>query len=462
MRRRALAWSLAALLAGCAYYNGMYNANRLARAAEKAEREGRTFDAASLWGQAGVKADTVLARHGDSKWADDALLVRGKAYQRLGDCTSAVTTFRDLLARSSEAHLVEQGTFLLGKCYQSLGQVDQATTVFARLISSQDPALRSEALYQHGHSLVLGGDYQAALEELEQSRHPRASGERAAALAGLGQTDAALVIADSLIAAGDTAAPWLLMAETLGATDPATASQLVSRIITIPGLPPERAGELLVADASRLRNRDPAAARARLQEIIARGAGTPAFAQARVLQVRLRLDQAITLDSLKAVRGEFSDVMQAGGNTGILMAQYDRAAGRVLELTDSADAGASSPDLRLFLAAEQARDSLVMPQLAAELFTRVSDEYSSSAYAPKALLARMDLDPSQADSLRSVLYNQYPASPYLLAWEGQDAPGFSSLEDSLAGFAQSLAQTRPTRNDRQPARTQPGGRLPIN
>ena len=48
------------LLGGCAYYNGMYNTNRLAKSARKAERDGRTFEATSLWGQVITRADTLL------------------------------------------------------------------------------------------------------------------------------------------------------------------------------------------------------------------------------------------------------------------------------------------------------------------------------------------------------------------------------------------------------------------
>ena len=67
----------ALLLGGCAYYNGLYNAERLVRSAEKAEREGRTGEASGYWGEAAVKAETVLARFPTSKWADPA--VKSKA-----------------------------------------------------------------------------------------------------------------------------------------------------------------------------------------------------------------------------------------------------------------------------------------------------------------------------------------------------------------------------------------------
>jgi len=49
--------AMVVLLGGCVYYNGMYNTNRLANSARRAEREGRTFAATSLWGQVATKAN---------------------------------------------------------------------------------------------------------------------------------------------------------------------------------------------------------------------------------------------------------------------------------------------------------------------------------------------------------------------------------------------------------------------
>ena len=87
MRYRIL---LTALLVGCVYYNGMYNANRLARSAKKAEREGRTFEATSLWGQVATKAESVVVRHPTSKYVEEARVLRGVALARMGQCDEAL------------------------------------------------------------------------------------------------------------------------------------------------------------------------------------------------------------------------------------------------------------------------------------------------------------------------------------------------------------------------------------
>ena len=73
----------------CAYYNGLYNANRLVGEAEKAQREGRSGEARSLWSQAAVKAESVATRYPKSKWRDDALYLWGQGLMEAGECRRA-------------------------------------------------------------------------------------------------------------------------------------------------------------------------------------------------------------------------------------------------------------------------------------------------------------------------------------------------------------------------------------
>jgi tetratricopeptide (TPR) repeat protein len=451
------------LVTGCVYYNGMYNANRLARAAEKAEREGRTFDANSLWGQVGVKADTVLARHSTSKWADDARLLRGKSYQRLGDCNSAVTVLRELVATSADSALIDEAAFLLGNCYQVLGEVEAASYAYLRLVNSADPARRKEALYQYGRSLRLGGRFADALQFLERSDDPRARGERAAALAGAGRLDEALVIADSLIAAGDTSAPWDSTLALVGRHDVARASGLTDRLVALPQATPVQRAGWLYADGARLVREDPEAGMRRVSESLQLSSDGPSAAYGRLLLLRLRMSRAETIDSLRRIRVDLDDILQTSGATGIQIGRYMRIANLVLDAADSAAAGGTSPDLRLFLAAELARDSLEMPRLAAALLQQLVTRHQDSPYAAKAWLVLSVMDTTSSDSADAVLAGRYPDNPYLLAARGEEAPGFAVLEDSLLRLAAAMRRAlRPiTPTVRQPA-ANPGSRVPEN
>lgn len=462
MRRAVLLLALA-LTTGCVYYNGMYNANRLARAAEKAEREGRTFEANNLWGQVGVKADTVLARHSDSKYADDARLLRGKSYQRLGDCSSAVTVLRELVVSSSDSALTEEGAFLLGRCYQTMGDAEGASRAFQRLVNSADSNRRREALYQYGRSLRLGGRYVEALEFLSQSEDARSAGEVAAALAGIGRVDESIAIAESLIVAGDTAAPWDSVLALIGRRDVPRASALTDRLITSFTSNPVQQAAWAFADGERLLRLDQAAGERRLAQSLQLSPEGPVAASSRLSFLRLRMTRIESIDSLRAVRTDLDDMMQSAGSTGIQLGRYVRIAGLVLDAADWVAAGAGAPDLRLFLAAELTRDSLEMPRLAGILWTRIATEFPGSPYAAKAYLALRAADSSASDSVDAILTSRYSSNPYYLAARGEEAPGFVALEDSLFRFATAMRRAvRPTTPVRQPAPGSPSTRLPEN
>ncbi len=171
------------LLGGCSYYNGMYRVDRLAGQARSAEREGRTFTATSLWGQVSVKAESALVRHPRSGWADRARLLQGTALARLRDCRGALSPLQAVMT-GPDPVLAEEATVLVGTCQLTLGDPGSAATAFARLTGSRDSVRRNQALFYHGRALRMGGEYAAALVELEQSSLPRSRGERAAALAG--------------------------------------------------------------------------------------------------------------------------------------------------------------------------------------------------------------------------------------------------------------------------------------
>jgi hypothetical protein len=106
-------------------------------------------------------------------------------------------------------------------------------------------------------------------------------------------------------------------------------------------------------------------------------------------------------------------------------------------------------DMRLFLAAELARDTLTAPRLAGSLFRQVADDWPDSPYAPKALLALGMVDPAWADSARTLLAGRYAASPYVAYVQGTPLPEYQALEDSLQAFT---IRAQPRVPHRQPVR----------
>jgi hypothetical protein len=119
------------------------------------------------------------------------------------------------------------------------------------------------------------------------------------------------------------------------------------------------------------------------------------------------------------------------------------AVDRVRAVADSTDSLTPQGDLRLFLVAEVARDSLGAPTLAATLFRRIVEQSPTSPYAPKAVFAAQQLDSAWADTAQALLAERYADSPYLAMLRGEDAPGYRLLEDSLRNFAAVQAIPRP-------------------
>lgn len=431
------AFVLLTLLAvsGCAYYNGMYNTKRLAGRARKAEREGRTFDATSLWGQVGVKAESVLAQHPNSKWADEARLLQATSMARLRNCNAALRPLETIAVTSRNPAFAEEATALLGDCRTALGDPAGAMEAYGRLVDSRDPARRRLALFAHGRAQRMQGNYQQALAELTGTTYPGAPGERAAALAGLGRLDEVSVLIDTLLAARDTLVPWDSLLAGAGRHDREVASRFTDRIVADGAVSLGVRGRLLVGDALRWRDTDPARSDARLAEVERLAAGNVQAAEARLEGLRIEISAVDSLPDLLRWVTRVEDLSEGTGPVAPVALQLAGLARRVVQAADSVAPGAPDGDLRLFLAGETARDSLGAERLATRQFRRVAREWPQSPFAPKAILVLILLEPARADSLRDLLRSTYSTSPYLAMIDGGASPEYLALEDSLQRFA---------------------------
>jgi hypothetical protein len=425
----------ASLLGGCVYYNGMYNTNRLANSARKAERDGRTFEANNLWGQVITKAESLVVRHPRSKYASEANVLRGLALARLSQCPAAVAPLGQVTLLDRSDDLVEEAVLALGRCQLELGDVAMADLAFARVIDSHDQARRREARSRHARVLRMTGRYEEALAVMRETPDPSNRSDFLLALAGDGQTGEALAMADSLLASGDTTFAWDSVVAALGRQDPRAASSLVDRLQNDPRATDAVRAERLYDDAIRLAAADSARAMARLNEA-ARVPGTHEGGErARLRLLRLALGNARTLDDLPPLGDSLAVLAARSSGSALEASALTGIVARLRLLPDSTGPGVPLGDLRLFLGAEAARDSLGAAALAAGLFRRLADDWPASPYAPKALLAAGQLDPAGADTSLARLDSLYADSPYLAVVRGGDAPGYRALEDSLAAFA---------------------------
>jgi tetratricopeptide (TPR) repeat protein len=430
------------LLTGCVYYNGMYNANRLARSARKAERDGRTFEANNLWGQVATKAESVVVRHPTSKYAGEAAVLRGVALARMGQCEQALGPLSQVAVTALPADLTEDAVLATGRCQLSLGNLAAADAAFSQLLESKDPVRRREAHFQQARILRQTGRYDEALSALGDYRGSQADTERILALAGAGRVPEALALTDSLIARGDTTKRWDSVVVVLGRENALAASSLVDRVRRLPNRSREIQARLLLEDGIRLSRSDTARAARRLREAVVGGGSGEAAAWASLELVRLDLRRASRpdhlgpiVDSLKGLAVRFDMVPAELNRVSATVASVRSSVASVLP-------GTPQGDLRLFLAAESARDSLGAPRLAGTIFRRILEEWPASPYAPKVILAAQQLDASWGDSARAILDERYLDSPYLAMIRGDATTEYRQLEDSLAAFAASLS-TRP-------------------
>jgi tetratricopeptide (TPR) repeat protein len=464
-------WPLLGLLvAGCAYYNGVYNTKRLAHDALQAEHEGRTLEANGLWGRVVMQAESTLARHPHTKWTTQTQLLQATGMGRLNDCARATPILQHVLGVATEAKMREEAALQLGNCREALGDLDGAAAAYEELLQSNDPGRRSLALYEHGRTLRNGGDYDAALAELERSSHPRARGERAAALAGAGRVAEATTLADSLLAAGDTLAPWDSLFAGMARSNADSASQLLDRAIT--GLPAssQMKARLLRQDGRRWMASDTARAAERFARASQLGGPAPAGIGARMDLVRLRLRSAQDAAAAADLFDDLQDIQELGGPTGLQAARLEEAVRTVVAGLDSVPAGRAQGDIRVFIAGEMARDSLGAVALADRLFTRVPGDWPDSPFAPKALLALARMHPEAAESLWQVASTSYPSSPYVAILRGEDPPDFRRFEDSLQVFSRAnfapgrRAQPRPAAQPvpgQAPSQAPPPTRKPV-
>jgi hypothetical protein len=462
--------AVATLLGGCVYYNGMYNTNRLAKSARKAERDGRPSEAATLWGQVVTRADSLVERHPRSKYADEAKVLRGLALARLNQCSEAVGPLGTLSVIDRKDDLAEEAALALGRCQLEMGDAELADLAFARISESTDSARRREARFQRGRALRMTGRYEEALALMRETPDPRGSNDLMLALAGTGHGDQALALADSLLARHDTTLLWDSVVVALGRQDPRMASALVGRLQGDPKLTPELRARRLYEDALRLASVDSASSRVRLQEAARLPAAGESGDRARLQLLHLQLGAARTLDDLAAPGDSLAVMAGRASSISAEAGLLEGTVARLRQLPDSAAPSVPRGDLRLFLGAEAARDTVGSPLLAAALFRKLADDWPTSPYAPKALLAAERLDPTDIDASRARLDSLYADSPYLAIARGQDAPAYQGLEDSLEAYAATQIVAQPARpgQPRRPAAgagrrvepAQPGEPLP--
>ena len=243
-----------ALLSGCAYYNGMWSAQRLARDAQRLETRGQEAEARTVWGRAAIKAESVLVHHANSRWADDALVLQGEALARSGSCAAAARPLTRALQNVSDDALHERAALAAAECALRLGEVAAAERLLVPLLASTDARRRSSAAYLAGRAAFDRGDAVTAAERFARSERDEAAPAQVRAVVAAGGTDRAVALIESVAHRDRDEARWAEALADLGRqAGAAIAADGLDRLLVRGRLPAGSRARLLLADGDRLR-----------------------------------------------------------------------------------------------------------------------------------------------------------------------------------------------------------------
>jgi len=424
----------AIVLQGCASYNANYKANKYADEARKLDREGRTVEASGLWGRASVKADSILAHHPSGKYAPGAMAIKGEAAAAVGQCGQASRLLPAAIEQLKDESDREEATMALAFCELRLGTAELAANTVRPVTESRDAGRRQRALLLLGTAQRSAGQDTAALQSLEGLAGTWALIQRALAYAGAHQPVPATSAFDSLIALRDSMLPWDSVLAITGRADPVLAFHFTTILVQSRTLSPPRAATLAFADAARLASADTALQRQRYEEII-QTAGAGEYAdRARFDLMRMRIGSAVTMADLTTTLDEMQQLAASDAAVAGALAPLRMQILHLQLLMDSTTPGEPRGDMRSFLAAEYARDSLGARPLAASIFASIPSGWPESPYAGKAWLAERQLTGDTLDA-----GGQFSSSPYLAVFRGEEDAAYAQLEDSLATYSRTLA-----------------------
>jgi len=447
---------LAAALTGtsaCVYFNSYYNASKLFHQGRQdveqgALSTGRTSLAASI-----EKAEAIVADNPGSRWADDAVRIIVQARLLREEWEEALEASRRLMGYALTRVDSAEVLGYLGIARLHLGDPAAADTLLSfALGEEEDEERRSVLLYNRalawsrlGRSVGADADLELVSKLRPDWVEPRI--ERVRLLVGAGYDAAAATVLAAIMTRHLADAEEQAVVEVvqrLAETSPGTALLGLAEVESSALRRENRAALLKFRGDLHMARGEFERALADLQAAWRSAPQTRTAAEAQVAAARLALMRCTAPDELAPIRE----------NLERLMRQRARRLPDVMSLWDTlvrmeywVDLGG----LAYVLSAEVARDALQAPGLARTLLLRYAEEQPESVWAPKALLAALQLsdldsapptatlDPGP-EELRRRLWEEYRASPYVQAVLGEGPSDGSTFRELELGLRQQLAR----------------------
>jgi len=431
-RRSALLVVGPLVLSGCLHRNVIRNANALYAEAETARWAGSDSLAAGHYQDVVQKTGEALRAQPESDWADPALLLLGQARLRLGEFREARAALTEVSTRTADPTVRAEADVYLAVLSAEIGERALALRLVNEVL---DVPLEDEALADahllRGRLFLQGGRPEEAWWDLDRAvdANPEvrveAGVERLTWAVRGSDVDASRRAVDGLLADPDAGARIDTVAALIRAAGvewgPTVAADLLSGADQASWHRAARGG-IVLERARYLHLAGDMAAATDEALRIARGLGTAAT-EGRLLLADWQSARARDVAEVYALRA----LLLPAGSDPVVM---DRL-GAIDALEAYVESGLDEP-LAWFAAAEVARDRLGADYLARGLFLAYADGSPTDPWAPKSLLAALEISLDEGDRawLRGRL-EAHADSPYVLAAHGGSSAGFQALEEEL-------------------------------
>ncbi len=441
MRALALLASLP-LLAGCVYFNTLYNTRDAWDRGERARLSGDEVAAQAAYLEATEKAGRAFRKDPEGRWADEALYTLGRAYLHLGRWHDARESLLAAIELSDSDAMTRGAHVYLGATYAMAGNSADALTILnAALAGTLDERTRAEGHMWRARVHLRMGLVDAGWWDLDRAAEANPALTIPAHLErvrwGIAARDSARTVSGAHALQGDLrGAVWVdslftLVQQAREPWGPAAAALLLAPARTSDWPPQPRNRLLFLRTDLFLEAGDTLAAESELGWIAA-GAGEGAVA-ARLRLADIRLQRSLTPADLESVRRV---LLPAVGDSRVL---------ELLQLLREIEIlsvwALQGEPLAYFAAAELARDQLDTPGLARGLFLALAQADPSGRWAGKALLAALALTPDdqRAGGLFQLLETR-SGDPYVQASRNGylDAYGLEESEALLSEVTTAL------------------------
>ena len=402
-----LAVLIAGLTTACVYYNAMYDAGNAYDAGVDAMQEGRSNSARMQFDSVIAKTDRILSSHSDSKWADDAALLktRSEINNKLWEAAFQSSSLALRLSGNPKDSATSLGlggiaALQTGRPLQSdsmlslaldgdISSDDRATFLFHRGLARLEIGLPSEA----------ANDLQTASEQIDLTREARL--ELARALRQIGQYDRSTDVTVDILADSEFGSLTAAERKQVDSLIVVSAADLEPRIVTLlasPDLEPATRTMLQTLHGLTLANLgDTEGGLVALDEAAAAGGSMNRWAQeaglrASMIRIRDAQNPGEITETTPALERAKQSPSAGVRDTATRMARSALLFGEFTRAWESRGSSAAEAALR---AAELAGTELYSPAVARGLYLKYLELAPESPWALKAIYGALAFSGNQ-------------------------------------------------------------------